>query len=92
MGEIYYKEPRGQPDKRPLFYGRHFVWIARCAVKISHELQLTDEQFLKLLALLIVELEKSNPRFKRSWFEASVRTFALEIKQEVPNGNEQVRD
>ncbi len=63
------------------FVGRHFSWVARTAVKIARELGLDDDQFLRLIALLVSELRETNERFNREIFVSQVRVAAQAIKQ-----------
>ncbi len=89
MGEIYYRDGPPKRQERPLFYGRHFAWIARCCVKVARELKLSDQQFLKMVELLVKELELTNPRFNKPLFETQIRTAAAAAKEEA---NAQVFD
>ena len=70
-----------EPPNEPRFFGRHFSWMARTCVKIAQELELTDAQFIKLVALLVRELNYTNERFNRDTFIAQVRTTAMSIQQ-----------
>lgn len=69
------------PPGQRLFFGRHFSWIARTAVKIAKELELTDEQFLKLVELLVQELKLTNDRFDRGIFVEYIKNSAQAVKQ-----------
>lgn len=75
-----YRKP--QRDPPALFFGRHFSWMARTAVKIAKELELTDQQFVKLVKVLIDELRETNQRFNRDVFVSHIRVAAAEIKRE----------
>jgi hypothetical protein len=70
------------PPRSPKFFvGRHFSWVARTAVKIARELSLTDEQFLRLIEVLVQELRETNENFNRDIFVSHVRVAAYSIKQ-----------
>lgn len=65
---------------RSLFYGRHFVWLARLMVKIAKELALTNDQFLRMLELVITDIKRDSPNFNRNMFEEQVRAAAYAAK------------
>jgi hypothetical protein len=70
------------PPRSPKFFvGRHFSWMARTAVKIAKELELSDEQFLKLIELLVKELRETNINFNRDIFVSHIRVAAYAVKQ-----------
>lgn len=75
-----YRYTRSPTAQRALFYGRQFAWIARTMVKVAHECELTDHQFLKMVEVLARELESTNPRFNKRLFEQHIRVAALEVK------------
>jgi hypothetical protein len=70
-----------EPPNEPRLFGRHFSWMARTCVKIAQELELTDAQFIKLVAVMVQELRQTNERFNRDTFIAQVRVTAMSVKQ-----------